>query len=208
MFTIYNNGSVGFRSTVDNLYDLKKTEAPNEVSLKPDDDDLFQEFSNSKKQNDEEHALNVYKKIAHLDTAEQIFHVRDIMTTNLECIDKSSSLQDTYEKLKSVKVNQIPVVDFGKKIVGMINKKMILNLIMNDIQNINEILNRRIEDIYLDEVITTNPITDIRRVAKVMLDFRLDAIPVVNEDDSLVGIVSKTDIIKAVSYIPKLQLWS
>ena len=41
-----------------------------------------------------------------------------------------------------------------------------------------------------------------------MIDFKLDAIPVVDEEDTLVGIVSKSDIIKAVSTIPKLQLYS
>lgn len=208
MFTIYNNGSVGFRSTVDNLYELKKTESPNSVSLKPDDDDLFQEFLNSKKQKNEQESLNIYKKVANIDTSEQIFQVKDIMTIEVEYIDKSLTINEAYEKLRNIRVNQIPIVDFGKKIIGMISKKMILNLIMDDILDIRNVLNKKIEDLYLDEIITTNPITDIRRVAKVMIDFKLDAIPVVDEDDLLVGIVSKTDIIKAVSYIPKLQLWS
>ena len=208
MFAIYNNGNIGFRSTVDNLYQLKKTDAPDNVSLKPDDDDLFQEYLNSKKQKDEQKAINVYKKVANIDTSEQIFHVKDIMTLEPKYIDNTLTIKEAYDKLKDIKVNQIPVLGFGKKIMGMINKKMILNLIMDDISNITNILNRKIEDLYLDEVITTDPVTDIRRVAKVMIDFRLDAIPVVNEEDILVGIVSKTDIIKAVSYIPKLQLWS
>jgi len=208
MFAIYNNGNIGFRSTVDNLYQLKKTDAPDNVSLKPDDDDLFQEYLNSKKQKDEQKAINVYKKVANIDTSEQIFHVKDIMTLEPKYIDNTLTIKEAYDKLKDIKVNQVPVLGFGKKIMGMINKKMILNLIMDDISNINNILNRKIEDLYLDEVITTDPVTDIRRVAKVMIDFRLDAIPVVNEEDILVGIVSKTDIIKAVSYIPKLQLWS
>ncbi len=208
MFAIYNNGSVGFRSTVDNLYELKKTDAPDKVPLKPDDDDLFQEYLNSKKQKDEQHAINVYKKVSNIDTSEQVFHVKDIMTVDPHYIDTTITLREAYEELKSVKVNQVPILGFGKKIMGMINKRMILNLIMDDISNIENILNRKIEDLYLDEVITTDPVTDIRRVAKVMIDFRLDAIPVVSEDDILVGIVSKTDIIKAVSHLPKLQLWS
>ena len=57
-------------------------------------------------------------------------------------------------------------------------------------------------------MITAEPTTDIRKVAKVMIDFKLGAIPIVDEDGILRGIVSKTDIIKAVSHIPRLQLWS
>lgn len=44
MFAIYNKGNVGFRSTADNLYELKNLEAPNEARLKPDDDTLFQNY--------------------------------------------------------------------------------------------------------------------------------------------------------------------
>ena len=43
---------------------------------------------------------------------------------------------------------------------------------------------------------------------KVMLDLKLDAIPIVDDSDVLMGIISKTDILKAVANLPKLQLWS
>jgi CBS domain-containing protein len=78
---------------------------------------------------------------------------------------------------------------------------------MSDIESVKDILNKKVEDIFLPEVITTDPISDIRRVAKVMIDFKLDAVPVIDEY-ILLGIISKTDILKAVSHLPKLQLWS
>lgn len=74
--------------------------------------------------------------------------------------------------------------------------------------NSRAILNRKLKDLSLSEVITADPIADIRRVCQVMIDLKLDAMPVVNQEDIVVGMVSKTDIIKAVSHLPKLQLWS
>ena len=85
---------------------------------------------------------------------------------------------------------------------------MILNLLMEDLENPQNVLNRKIEDIYLPQLLTADPSTDIRRVANVMIDFKLHAVPIVEKDDILIGIVSKTDIIKAVSHIPHFQLWS
>lgn len=208
MFAIYNNGSVGFRSTVDNLYELKNLDAPNKVSLKPDDDDLFQEFMAANKKNNQHEVINSYKKMANIDTSEQIFHVKDIMTKEVITINDDIKISEAYEKLKNTKISQIPVLDETKKIVGIIDKKMILNLLMDDIREANTILNRTLNTLYFNEVLTTDPITDIRRVAKVMIDLKLDAIPVVNNQDELMGIVSKSDIIRAVSNIPKLQLWS
>ncbi|MGA1931693.1 HPP family protein [Arcobacter sp. YIC-464] len=209
MFAIYNSGSVGFRSTADNLYELKNTDAPAEARLKPDDDTLFQEYmdSKNKKQGSNSHAINSYKKMANIDTNEPIYHVGDIMTENCVFVKSTATLKEAYEILKKNRVSQIPVVHENKKIYGLINKKIILNEIMDDIDNSRLVIQKYVKDIQASELITTDPISDIRRVAKVMIDFRLDAIPVVNEEDVLVGIVSKTDIIKAVSNIPSLQLW-
>jgi len=212
MFAIYNNGSVGIRSTADNLYELKNTEAPHKTEMKPDDDTLFEQLVTSqdknKKKAPSQEALSAYKKMANIDTSDIVYHVQDIMTADCFDIDIKQTVSEAYETLKEHQVSQIPIVAEGKKIMGLINKKMILNLLIEDIDNAKAILNRKLDDLYLPEIITTDPITDIRRVAKVMIDFKLDAIPVVNNQDVLVGIVSKTDIIKAVSHIPKLQLWS
>jgi CBS domain-containing protein len=41
-----------------------------------------------------------------------------------------------------------------------------------------------------------------------MIDFNLNAMPVVNSLDILVGIVSRNDIVKAVASLPHLQLWA
>ncbi|WP_419766047.1 MAG: HPP family protein [Arcobacter sp.] len=206
MFAIYDNGSVGFRSTVDNLYDLKRVEAPNKPSLEPDESS-FQDYMNEKNEK-KHHVVNAYKKIANIDTSERVYHVSEIMTR--ECIEISNeeTLKDAYYKLKDNNINQIPVLTRERKILGLINKKIILNHIIEDGENANTVLMKKLDNIYFKELITTDPITDIRRVAKVMIDFRLDAIPVVDEVHTLVGIVSKADIIRAVATIPKLQLWS
>lgn len=208
MFAIYNNGSVGFRSTADNLYELKTIDAPSEILLKPDDDSLYQQFLTSKRGNKKQEAINTYKKMANIDVSDIVYHVEDIMNKEPFCIDNSSTINEAYDKLKDNNINQMPIVSFDKKIISLINKKIILNLLMEDIENSKYILNKKLQDVYLPDVIATDPITDIRRVAKVMIDLKLDAVPVINEEDILVGIVSRTDIIKAVSHLPKIQLWS
>ena len=210
MFTVYNNGNVGFRSTADNLYELKNIDELSPARLKPDEG-FIQQFNNKKDQGEKkssENAISEYKKMANIDTLEPVYEVKDIMTRNCIYIDNESTIKDAYDSLKELDINQMPVVSFGKKITAMINKEQILNLLMNDIENAQEILKRKIEDIYLPEILTAEPESDVRKVVQIMLDLKLDAIPIVDENDVLMGIVSKTDILKAVSHLPKLQLWS
>ena len=208
MFAIYKNGSVGFRSTADNLYNLKNVDALSESRFKPDEGFMQMLTNEGDKPQKNNEALNSYKKMANIDTTEPVYQVKDIMTKNCIYIDTQSSINEAYETLRKLNIEQMPVVSFGKKIIGMISKKMILELLMEDIQNNQHILNKKIDEIELTERITAVQIADIRRVAKVMIDFKLDAIPIVADDDILVGIVSKSDILRAVSYLPKMQLWS
>lgn len=207
MFTIYENGIVGVQTTADNLYKVKPIDKSTDAKFKPDDEivEYFSHKRKNSKNNDER--INSYKKIANMDTSEPIYQVKDIMTKDVFTIDTKASIEESYNLLKEYGVMQIPVISTERKIIGLISKKIILNLLMADMDNSTAILNRTLEDIFLPEVITTDPISDIRRVAKVMIDYKLDAIPVV-DDDILIGIISKTDILKAVSHLPKLQLWS
>ena len=205
MFAIYNNGTVGFRSTSDNLYNLKNIEESQAIEFKPQEG-FIEDYTKHNKQN--ENALNSYKKMANIDTSDIVFHVKDIMTKDCIYIDAKSSIQDAYNVLREYKIGQMPIVSFGKRIMGTIDKKMILNLLMDDLENSKNTLEKKLEDLYLPQLITADPSTDIRKVAKVMIDFKLHAVPIVEENDILIGIVSKTDIIKAVSHIPQFQLWS
>ncbi|QKF66430.1 CBS domain-containing protein [Arcobacter venerupis] len=212
MFAIYNNPDVDFKGTNNDLYALKDVARVNKTYLNPDEqtfDNLIKHQNNEKQHNDSiNEALNSYKKMAKIDTSEMIFHVKDIMTKDCVYIDSISTIQEVYDVMEEFKIKQLPIATFGKKILGMIDKEIILNLLMNDIENSKNILEKKIEDIYIPQLITADPITDIRRVAKVMVDFKLHAVPIVDENDILIGIVSKTDIIKAISHIPHLQLWS
>lgn len=207
MFAIYNNGTVGFRSTSDNLYNLKTIEEIEPIRFEPKEG-LIQDFSSQLSQEQKKEFINSYKKIAQLDTLEPIYKISDIMTQDVFHVTKDSTIEEIYYFLKEKKVSQVPVTDFGKKIIGIVNKKIILTLLMNNLDDTNSVLNRKIDDVYLPEVITADPQSDVRHVVKIMIDLKLDAIPIVDESDTLVGIVSKTDILKAVANLPKLQLWS
>lgn len=202
MFAIYNGGSVTFRSTSDNLYSLRKVESLKKSRLQAEEGTITDFTGDKNSQN----AISTYKKMAKIEE-DNIYHVEDVMTKDCLYIDKSKTLNDAYNILKENKISQIPVLS-DNKIDSMINKKFILNMILDDIDNGRFVLQKKLSEFFLPEVITTDPISDIRRVAKVMIDFRLDAIPVVNQYGVLVGIVSKTDIIRSLSQLTNFKVWT
>jgi CBS domain-containing protein len=59
----------------------------------------------------------------------------------------------------------------------------------------------------LSPVVSADPVTDIRRIARAMLEFALPGVPVMNETRALVGFVSRGDILRAVIADPPLSVW-
>jgi CBS domain-containing protein len=62
-------------------------------------------------------------------------------------------------------------------------------------------------DVMWTPVPSVSPDTDIRRVARVLLDTGLPGLPVVDEEGKVTGFVSRSDILRAVVADPPLDLW-
>ncbi|QKF73759.1 CBS domain-containing protein [Aliarcobacter faecis] len=211
MFTIYNNGIVDYKSSTENLYNVKNINETTKFTFDPKEDSV-KDFQNKQDQNGEkkkqEQFLSSYKKISQINQGNQFFFVRDIMSQDLLYIDNSHTIKEAYELLKDKKTAQIPVTTIDKKIVGLIDAKFILSLLMQNLDEPNLLLNRRLKDISFPEIITTNPDSELKDVIKIMFDFEIGTMAVVNEEGLLKGIISKSYIFKAMSCIPQLEIWS
>jgi CBS domain-containing protein len=117
-------------------------------------------------------------------------HVRDVMTSNPECVSERDSIRDVARIMKEQDTGVVPVVN-GKKIIGLITDR---DIVVRGIAEgrdvstvkVNELMTKSIrsvkEDMPLNEVLDLMGSAEIRRV------------PVVNGNDELVGIVSLGDI--------------
>ncbi len=152
-------------------------------------------------------ASEAYKRVANIDTKEQIFHIKDLMTKDVITLTQENTLLEAYNLMEDNDIRQIPIMSEDNHIMGLLTHKMLLDVLVNDIEFARNTIKKSINIIDLGEVITTDPISDIRRVAKVMVDFSLTAIPVVDQEDNLQGIVSRANILNAVANTPPLQIW-
>lgn len=217
MFAMYDDDGLNFRSTIDRLYNLHEAMpsavVKNKTSEQEDDNERHEHRERFKDQlykgKITQDAKNKYKQVANLDTRSEIIHVEQIMNRSVITVDDSATIQECYDIMQEKKIQQLTVrSDKQLHLKGMITKHDILNLFMNDVEYAKSNLHKHIADISTKQIITTDPISDIRRVSKVMIDFNLNAIPVVDSEDKVVGIVTRNDILRAVSSIPHFQLWA
>ena len=208
MFAMYDDDGLNFRSTIDHLYNVHALSASHRIHNNTNESK--QNFKDSLyKGKIDQVAKNKYKQVANLDTRTEIFHVEQIMSNTTIIVNDSQTIQECYDIMQVNKVQQLLIrSDNQNHLKGMITQLEILHFIMSNLDSTNTVSEQNIYDISTKNIITTDPISDIRRVSKVMIDFNINAIPVVNEDDVILGVVSRHDIVKAVSSIPHLQIWA
>lgn len=68
-------------------------------------------------------------------------------------------------------------------------------------------LDRRVSDVMRSPVVASTPLTDIRRIARVMLDFEVNGVPILDESERLVGFISRSDMLRVMMKDPPLSLW-
>lgn len=212
MFTVYNNGIVDYKGSPDNLYNVKSINEITNIRFDPQEKSFAdfknkQEKQNNKKQ--EEQFLSSYKKMSQINQPNnQFYFVKDVMIQDVLYIDDSHSVKEAYELLKDKKIEQIPVTTIDKKIVGLIDAKFILSSLLQNLDEPNTFLNRRLREISFPEIIATNVEAELKDVLKVMFDFQIGTMAVVDNEGFLKGIVSKSYIFKAMSCVPHFEVWS
>ena len=209
MFAMYDDDGLNFRSTIDHLYNLHKV-MPSDTIHNNTNSKNKQNFKDTLYQGKiTQEAKNKYLQVTNIDTTVEVFHVDQLMSTKVLTINDTATIKECYDLMQEYKVQQLPIIADSKlHLKGIVTIQDITRYIFSDIQYAEHNTHNAVSNISTKKVITTDPISDIRRVSKVMIDFNINAIPVVNNEDILVGMVSRNDIVNAVSIIPHMQIWA
>ena len=137
--------------------------------------------------------------------------VADIMSANVVTVSSDTPYRQIWSKVFTRHVNAIPVVDKKQKLLGLITRQDLLTPLYPNYQDIMENLEttsdfermeERIEDmstlkaknIMSKKVIFTREKTLIMRALSRMIVRRVNQLPVLDDRDVVVGMVTKGDI--------------
>lgn len=127
--------------------------------------------------------------------------VSSIMTRNVLTVNSHDDLHRVTELINHHKIRHIPVVK-GDEVVGMISRTDINRLTFSSLFEGQEDADEAVmQMLTIEQVMTHQPRTiqgsmTIREVAEVFLEEEFHALPVVNEANDLIGIVTTTDVIR------------
>jgi len=144
---------------------------------------------------------------------------KDIMTTEVVTIKKSASIEDLANLFIEHKVNGIPVVDDEENVIGIVTEGDLIeqnkNLHIPTVialfdaviplegqktfeSEVKRLTASKVEDIYNAKVISVAPDKDAQYIGTLMAENDIHTIPVI-EDEKLLGIIGKVDVIKAMT---------
>ena len=121
--------------------------------------------------------------------------VKDYMTTSIIKIKSGQPVYDAIKTLLENRISGAPVTNKQGKLVGILSEKDCLRILANgSFHN----FPASIVDDYMSKIITTvNPDTDVFTAADIFLKHTFRRLPVL-DDENLIGIISRRDILKAV----------
>lgn len=136
-----------------------------------------------------------------------LYHADQIMSRPVIVVPLDRTVADAWHTLRDNRIRQAPVVDDERKLIGLISERDLLTAIDVEDGKVITAQNRLVSDVMTSPVVASAPITDIRRIASVMLDKGVDGVPIITETGRIIGFISRGDILRAVVTDPPLSLW-
>ena len=128
-------------------------------------------------------------------------NVADLMTVSAITTDPYTPVLEARQLMVDRRIRHLLVID-GPRLVGIITDRDIrLNLpspaTSLSVWEINYLLARMtVASVMTRDIVTIGPLRDAKEAARLMLDLKIGALPVLDGDE-LVGIITETDLLRA-----------
>jgi acetoin utilization protein AcuB len=128
----------------------------------------------------------------------------DIMTARVVTVEMDDRLEVVKEIFDTMSFHHLLVVDEHKKLSGVVSDRDLLRALSPYVGSAAETardvatLNKRVHQIMSRRPITLHPQSGIAQAVNLLLTHRISCIPIVDEENNPVGIVSWRDVLKSL----------
>lgn len=128
--------------------------------------------------------------------------VADYMTRNVRTVTRELSVRELNEMFERDDFNTYPVEE-DTQIVGLVTKFDVLKCFAftpsQMVPRYDDLMNRTVADIMIPAFIYVAADTRLTRVLQLMVEHRIRSIPVIDNEHRLVGIITRRDVLRALS---------
>lgn len=146
-------------------------------------------------------------------TRHPLSRVDDVMTRDPVLLYDTLTVWQAMQRLAQEGLSQAPVVNASQRLVGLISTADFMQPDRLPDPGLNALVWRArmaqsVTEWMVSPVPSVAPDTDIRRLALALQETGLSGLPVVVADGVVIGFVSRSDILRAVTHDPPLDLWA
>jgi acetoin utilization protein AcuB len=130
--------------------------------------------------------------------------ISEWMTKDVITVEPETSMMRASKILKDKTIRRLPVVDSDGRIVGIVTDRDIKEASPSkatslDVHEIYYLLSEiKVKDIMTPNPVTISPGDTVEKAAVIMLERRVEGLPVVDAENRVVGIVTESDIFKVI----------
>lgn len=130
-----------------------------------------------------------------------MFQVKDFMTKDVITVEKDTKISEVIDLMRFHHIHRIPVVDSDGKLVGLITEGMIAghdnSATSLSIYELNYLLSKTdVKTIMVRNVHSVNEDSLMEAAAAEMLEFDVGCLPVVDNNNTVKGILTQNDVFK------------
>jgi acetoin utilization protein AcuB len=130
--------------------------------------------------------------------------VRDRMSSPAVTITPDTSLQAALNLMHEHRFRRLPVVDDKGRLVGIVSERDLLYAspppapLLSGLELNHLLTELRVDEIMTRNILTATPDTFVEDAARLMVDNKVGGLPVVHEDNRVVGVITETDVFRAL----------
>lgn len=137
---------------------------------------------------------------------------RDIMSSPVITLPLTASLSQAWEVVRSKRFRHIPFLGADDVLVGILSDRDLLRGAMESAwvktsRSAATQADNSIQPLVSHPVLVAAPDAELRAIARVLLDERIGALPVLSEDGGLAGMITRSDILRVMVAHPDFDQW-
>ena len=139
---------------------------------------------------------------------QELKFAREIMSSPVSYISPRSSIKEVNEIFTTKRYRHLPVVSAEHNLVGLISDRDILKFDVAVHIERKDPSQVEVSAIMITGILTATPDTLVRDLARTMFEERIGSLPIIDQGLGLVGIVTRSDILRALLKYGPIRLWA
>ena len=136
---------------------------------------------------------------------------KQIMTSPVFTLPPTTPLSEAWQIIQTNRFRHIPIVSKAGRLIGMLSDRDVLHATIQVALTSTTKNNRgpatSIEDVMIKNILSATPETEIRTIARIMFEERIGSMPLVDATEEVVGILTRSDILRTVVNEAPFELW-